>query len=1212
VAALFAHRDSSELKELLPRAVIQVGNIGTAFLVDEKRALTCAHLFSGYPGAWKSPPETVSLRFGALTGSARVVCLRNRENPGLPDLALLEGICWGPTDKTQATADVRFLEDLRPLWVILEDAWTTGSHYVSWGHPEGRFQQGDSLWFEYKGPPDSVDPSGLSYKKLSCTNPTVRGFSGSPILNTKTGKICGVLAISLDLNEPKGARAVPISYAFDYFPEIRDVQRNLYKQESPWTSSLPNAAYWRVAKAACADRMVSMLDFSAYAESRFYQKRAMEDTFHEFVRSNAKAMAIVGESGMGKTTLLVRLVSETLRTGNLCAMFHSGVLPFQPSAVETHLANELGRKHLADRTISNDEFWTAIDEEGERIDKHLLVFIDAINEYNQQGYDPRPVHLLDEANRIIVNMRTKFNRVKFVITCRPETWRRAMDSAPTRFSRSGGDYYFSPQGAIAWILTGFSTAELEGAYDKYRTVAGITTSFGDLSDQAKLHLRDPFLLRLASLAYKHGSIPPNLDTGVLFRIYFDDLKDVQGKDLRPFIEELVDEMFVGDQNVGAIQRTAFPVNRDLKERRPIFFSDLDFSDPHSPGFELREKNVIREWLTQTESNEYKAQIRFTYDRFGQYLLAKRLTQLIMDREKSGVPLPDAANSIFIANVSTAQRDPAVLAVLQQTLSQLARTAQTERGVSLLRLMVEQLARRQPNTGDRVLTIDWVYCMLRDEDYRLWLRDREDNVRNAHLNIFYDRFTAGFRDDDPAITAASIRYVFLLWGSSSTHGYSDGLSIASRLAMKVTPPWRMAFSTANRRSFSNLITLMVLVLSEAPMSRFMDAVGVTQRMMHNLKLNQLERIARFLIDTVLSRFFLRTLEGLPNPIQLTALKTYFTNRHAYLPIVEEVLELLDPACDPNRMNVQTLERLSQCGDSFILQMLTFVISANYERAGSPEARAAALSLVGSLFYDAPRSESAEYCASIALYHINSFGSHPSTESMRLMDLMAHSILTDRKGRFSISGRRYNFNIIGTYGRALRRNGVDTAMIENPSHSTLQYVLYALQLAKQSNDVEFYLYICENLGLLGLLVEPTYLFDVFTLILSDAHALDEPILHRDLPFSPVDMERINDLALQSLTNIRSLYRQEVDRYLLEVLQKPELYKEIAISRKPDYRLSFLLSWAFEQLMFRCFVYHYEKSGREMVQSFLDVARCRTAEEGFQALLLGFIKGLAKLSG
>ena len=61
-------------------------------------------------------------------------------------------------------------------------------------------------------------------------------------------------------------------------------------------------------------------------------------------------------------------------------------------------------------------------------------------------------------------------------------------------------------------------------------------------------------------------------------------------------------------------------------------------------------------------------IRFTYDRFAEYLLAKRLWLLIQEKAEARAPLPQAAKSIFQANLAGAQRDPVVHEALQETLS----------------------------------------------------------------------------------------------------------------------------------------------------------------------------------------------------------------------------------------------------------------------------------------------------------------------------------------------------------------------------------------------------------------------------------------------------------------------------------------------------------------------------------------------------------------
>ena len=152
---------------------------------------------------------------------------------------------------------------------------------------------------------------------------------------------------------------------------------------------------------------------------------------------------------------------------------------------------------------------------------------------------------------------------------------------------------------------------------------------------AAFYLHDPYLLQLAGVAYENREIPPELETNELFERYYETLKKVGplGRDLQPLIDELVDEMFVGDTDAGAIQRTSFHAIRELKSRNPALFNDLDFSNRNSLGFELLEKNIIRKWQMRKDQGGTETRIRFTYDRFAEYLLAKRLLAAYSETSK---------------------------------------------------------------------------------------------------------------------------------------------------------------------------------------------------------------------------------------------------------------------------------------------------------------------------------------------------------------------------------------------------------------------------------------------------------------------------------------------------------------------------------------------------------------------------------------------------
>jgi hypothetical protein len=1020
----------------------------------------------------------------------------------------------------------------------------------------------------------------------------------------------------------------------------------------------PRDTLWPTVELAGRESVSFQVRTNPQSIGKKYQRRVIEDTFAAFVESPAKAMFLIGDSGMGKTTLLIRLLTEYQSAGHICAMFESRELPTELTRLQAHLVKKLSGPPWVPHA---NQFWPFMDEECEQRGndrqqkRRLLVFIDAVNEFSPGKPDPRPVHLLDALDRIIQEMDTPASNIKFVITCRPETWRRATDNAPMRF-RTNPDTYFSPKGPaneIAWVLPRFSDQEFAGAYEKYRAEGQIVTSFEQLSPVAVYHLKDPFLLSLASKAYSKLEIPRDLDTGTLFERYFENLQQLK---LGATIDGIVSEMFVGDDSNETITRTSFRRDSHLASRNGSLYAELNFSDDLKDGAKLKEQNVIREWREKGDAGDQSIpNIRFTYDRFAEYLLSNRLYDLVLQREKSILTeneklsdngrridaLAEAAKIIAFKNLATSQNNPVVYASLQRTLfllrkrasgyvavlkaisdidargqwlviSVLARTArQQSGGIELLASLLKELGKGKSSSGRRFPLIDSVYRVLRDEDYRLWLEEQKDELKNTHLAVLYEHFVHAFQENDPNIRAVGVQYLFFLWKSSSEHAYTDARSITRRLGLEVGSAVGMAVSGQRRRAFRGLALLMILVLSEAPTDRFRDALEAAGVAIRRLKLKKLGLAATLLVDTFLLQVVLKTLEQLPNPIQLDALVRYFENRDVELPIVEEVLELLEPDCDPARISLENLKRLSQTDNSFTVQMLTFVVSVNYERAATVQARARALDLASKLFYEEPRTPIAEYCASLALYHINYFGSNATEDSMALMGRMADSILAEREGHLDISGKRHNFNIIGTYGRALHKFGgaVDGSGSSDPS--AMRYVLTSLQAARETKNSDFYAYICGEVGLLGILVEPRYLFDVFTSILKDLRTLEEKTFSDELPFQPERVEKLTDTILQSLANIRVLYRQQVDKYLLEVLESPVIYADVAMKRDPDFQLSFFVSWAFEQLMFRTLVYYYDEMGKELLKAFLDSMRCYSSSQCARVVLSAVVRRCAMLS-
>jgi hypothetical protein len=1189
------------LEELYRCCVVEVENRGTGVLIDERTALTCSHLFIG--SGWNEPPEQTNLLWNGFRGTARVTCIRTSKTRNLPDIAFLDEIEWEK-------------QDLATPFAILSDDWEAGNFYYVWGHPEGAFEAGNSLTFTYNGA-TAVNNLGPTYKKLSGPFYPARGFSGSPILNTKSGAVCGLVAISLNANSAEGIAAVPIAYVFDHRPGLKERLERLYKTAPQWHDLTPSGLAWRCASECCSGIRASIPQCYRNVSEERYQPREIEQHLHEFLASSAAAMFIVGNSGMGKTTLLARFAIGQEKTKNIIAMIESVLLSPELEALEAELASKLGH---TDTSQDLDTFWRLINQEAEWNKGLAILCIDAVNEYNQGGLDPRPVQLLDKLDKLIAKFHSLYPKIKVVVTCRPETWRRALDTSTTRF-RTSPEAYFRPGIEIAWTLPRFSEEEFQGAYNRYRITGKFRTPFEGLSELAKYHLRDPFLLTLAESVFRNQEVPGNFDTGALFETYLNELSKYVGT-----IKGLVIAMFLGEGPPRTVKRTAI-AREFLIERNPALYADLNFEDPISPGAFLLGRNVIRQWESRNDTGTHILQIRFTYDRFAEYLVSLRFLEMIEEKVQGGVDRPSAAEAVISDNLVPSQRMAVVYGALQRTLvalktkpdysailravaainasgqwlviSVLAKTARNaDNGIEVLQDLLNELSEPERELKKPFPVIDSVYRVLQDEDYRLWLAEQPPKLQNTHLDLLYLYFVNGFKSLDAIVFTAAVQYLFFMWRSAQERQYQDALKITSKLVAEVRPLISMYFSKSGTALIQNLTAEFILILPVVPEHRYAEALGFARTSIRNLKVPTMGPMATVILRTILTKFIYKELSQLQNPFNRASLDDYYSQRDLQLPSAERILRLLGSKQNPSVPSAAEFRELAQCDNGILMQLLTFTLSTAYERGESSEEQI--LALIEQCFFEEPRSPLIEYCASISIYQINCFGRHATQKSMDLMERIAREILSRREGHLPISGKEYSFNIIGTYGRALHMHP-ELA----PDGGEMKFAFDALEQAALKQDSEYYLYLCENLGLLGALVEPRYLFEVFTKILKDVGVLSEVAPAQALPFVAETIDKTRDKILQSLANIRVLYRQQVDKYLLEVLESAELYSQIANERTPDFRLWFFFSWNFEQLMFRCLAYEYEGIGKVMLDSFWKALHRNSSKRGIRAALSHLVK-------
>lgn len=213
------------LAETLRTTTIMVSaqdRIGTGFFIASGHVLTCAHVIAG-PN--RSPAERVAGQWGDFGLELQVVDFQPDD-----DLALL-----------------RIAGELAHPVACVAAPMEPGDELWAWGHPDGAYRRGDVIRFVYDGP--SLNANGLELLRVT-EGRAVEGFSGSPVLNWRTGGVCGVLCrADAPPGGPPGARLVGAARILETFPLFIMSPSELTRDRVPWFRLLDDpqlaAGRWR-------------------------------------------------------------------------------------------------------------------------------------------------------------------------------------------------------------------------------------------------------------------------------------------------------------------------------------------------------------------------------------------------------------------------------------------------------------------------------------------------------------------------------------------------------------------------------------------------------------------------------------------------------------------------------------------------------------------------------------------------------------------------------------------------------------------------------------------------------------------------------------------------------------------------------------------------------------------------------------------------------
>lgn len=205
------------LRELLWHSTVRIeyDNIhhGAGFFVTPQHVVTCAHVV-------KQINQVVRLGlYGGQSFDATVIDFRTNGNEphNYPDLALLK------------VADDKYNSN----YVLLDPDAEINDSLISYGFTAD-YSEGDSLTTLYEGWFQVAGYKNSDFIKLS--NGQVQpGFSGSPLLNMRTGAVCGLIKTTRDKRLDIGGRGVSASLICHYFEEqLKTAQSPAQIKKTPW------------------------------------------------------------------------------------------------------------------------------------------------------------------------------------------------------------------------------------------------------------------------------------------------------------------------------------------------------------------------------------------------------------------------------------------------------------------------------------------------------------------------------------------------------------------------------------------------------------------------------------------------------------------------------------------------------------------------------------------------------------------------------------------------------------------------------------------------------------------------------------------------------------------------------------------------------------------------------------------------------------------
>ncbi len=256
---------------------------GTGFFVAPGLILTCAHVVKAL-----KPEVPVQLAWQQQEGCAEATVTQLVPEC---DLVLLQ---------------VSLPQNISSSCVYLGDEFQPNDDLYTFGYPDN-FPQGTSVTGLCEGRAIENNSPLIVFKSAQVRP----GLSGSPLLNLKTGRVCGIVKFTRDRSLDLGGGAIPTSVILQQFSELTEHQQQFHQQDRRWSE---------LAKSLTANRQTAQLqgipnNLPRTGAAEFVGRDAALKELHQCLQQHERVAitAIAGMGGVGKSELAIQYANYHLK-----------------------------------------------------------------------------------------------------------------------------------------------------------------------------------------------------------------------------------------------------------------------------------------------------------------------------------------------------------------------------------------------------------------------------------------------------------------------------------------------------------------------------------------------------------------------------------------------------------------------------------------------------------------------------------------------------------------------------------------------------------------------------------------------------------------------------------------------------------------------------------------------------------------------------------